>query len=72
MSVCWTSNGFAPEKVLKHTAEVYLSCKSLSLDKVERTDEERTYATGWVAGVRSENVAFEPRVPLNGKVEEHI
>jgi dynein heavy chain, axonemal len=63
------SNGSAPEKVLKHTAKVYLSCKTLLLDKNERTSEDRPYATAWVSGVGSENVDFEPRVPLNGKVE---
>ena len=63
------SNGSTPEKVLKHTAKVYLSCKTLVLDKNERTSEDRPYATAWVSGVGVENVAFEPRVPLNGKVE---
>jgi dynein heavy chain len=63
------SNGSTPEKVLKHTAKVYLSCKTLLLDKMERTSEDRPYATAWVSGVGSENVVFEPRVPLNGKVE---
>ena len=63
------SNGSIPENILKHTAKVYLSCKTLILDKKERTPEDRPYATGWVSGVGTENVAFEPRVPLNGKVE---
>jgi len=63
------SNGSTPEKVLKHTAKVYLSCKTLILDKKERTPEDRPYTTVWVSGVGSENVEFEPRVPLNGKVE---
>lgn len=63
------SNGSTPEKVLKHTAKVYLSCKTLTLDKMERTPEDRPYATAWVSGVGVENVVFEPRVPLNGKVE---
>lgn len=63
------SNGSTPEKVLKHTAKVYLSTKTLVLDKMERTEEDRPYAVAWVSGVGTENVVFEPRVPLNGKVE---
>lgn len=63
------SNGSTPEKVLKHTAKVYLSTKTLLLDQKERTPEDRPYAVAWVSGVGSENVGFEPRVPLNGKVE---
>jgi len=63
------SNGSSPEKVLKHTAKIYLSCKTLVLDKNERTPEDRPYTTVWVSGVGSENVTFEPRVALNGKVE---
>jgi dynein heavy chain len=34
-----------------------------------RTDEDRPYAVAWVSGVGTETVEFEPRVPLNGKVE---
>ncbi|RYG69830.1 hypothetical protein EON64_01750 [archaeon] len=63
------SNGSTPEKVLKHTAKVYLSTKTLVLDQKERTPEDRPYAVAWVSGVGTENVVFEPRVPLNGKVE---
>jgi dynein heavy chain len=63
------SNGSTPENILKHTAKVYLSCKTLELDANERTPEDRPYATFWVSGVGSENVEFEPKVPLNGKVE---
>ena len=63
------SNGSTPEKVLKHTAKVYLSSKTLVLHQTERTDDDRPYATGWVSGVGAENVSFEPRVPLVGKVE---
>jgi dynein heavy chain len=63
------SNGSTPEKVLKHTAKVYLSTKTLILDQKERTPEDRPYAIGWVSGVGTENVMFEPRVPLSGKVE---
>lgn len=63
------SNGSQPEKVLKHTAKVYLSTKTLILDKNERTDEDRPYATAWISGVGSETVEFEPRIALNGKVE---
>ena len=63
------SNGSAPEKVLKHTAKVYLSCKTLLLDKTERTNEDRPYAITFVSGVGVENVEFEPRIALDGKVE---
>lgn len=66
------SNGSTPEKVLKHTAKVYLSCKTLLLDQMERTPDDRPYATAWVAGVGSENVVFEPRVALVGKVEIYM
>jgi len=62
------SNGSTPEKVLKHTSKIYLSTKTLKLDK-ERTASDRPYAVGWESGVGSENVSFEPRVPLEGKVE---
>ena len=54
------------EQVLKHTAKVYLSCKTLTLDTTERTPDDRPYATYWVSGVGVENVAFEPRVALSG------
>jgi dynein heavy chain len=63
------SNGSAPEKVLKHTAKIYLSCKTLVLHQTERTPDDRPYAVGWISGVGVENVSFEPRVPLDGKVE---
>jgi dynein heavy chain len=63
------SNGSTPEKVLKHTAKVYLSSKTLVLHQTERTPDDRPYAVAWVSGVGTENVAFEPRVALSGKVE---
>ena len=63
------SNGSQPEKVLKHTAKVYLSCKTLLLDPNEKTKENRPYAITFVSGVGVENVEFEPRIPLDGKVE---
>ena len=63
------SNGSTPEKVLKHTAKVYLSSKTLVLHQTERTEDDRPYAIGWVSGVGTENVSFEPRVALSGKVE---
>jgi len=63
------SNGSTPENILKHTAKVYLSCKTLLIDDKERTPDDRPYATYWVSGVGSENVEFEPKVPLDGKVE---
>ena len=56
------------EEVLKHTAKVYLSCKTLTLDKTERTPDDRPYATYWVSGVGVENVAFEPRVALSDTI----
>eukprot|EP01035_Chromulina_nebulosa_P018310 gene18310-23996_t len=59
------SNGSTPEKVLKHTAKVYLSCDTLILDKNERTDSDRPYAIAWVSGVGVETVEFEPRVALD-------
>ena len=62
------SNGSQPEKVLKHTAKVFLSCKTLLLDDKERTKEDRPYATTFVSGVGVENVTFEPRIALDGKV----
>jgi len=65
------SNGSQPEKVLKHTAKVYLSTKTLLLDK-ERTPEDRPYAVSWVSGVGDETVIFEPRIALNGKVEIYM
>ena len=63
------SNGSQPEKVLKHTSKVYLSTKTLLLDKNERTPDDRPYAVAWVSGVGVETVEFEPRVALEGKVE---
>eukprot|EP01033_Poteriospumella_lacustris_P002495 gene2501-1816_t len=66
------SNGSTPEKVLKHTAKVYLSCKTLTLDQTERTPDDRPYATAWVSGVGVENVVFEPKVALSGKVEVYM
>ena len=62
------SNGSQPEKVLKHTSKVYLACRTLLLDD-ERTPDDRPYATTWVSEVGVENVAFEPRVAMSGKVE---
>lgn len=66
------SNGSSPEKVLRHTAKVYLSCKTLLLDKNERTPDDRPYATAWVSGVGVETVEFEPKVALVGKVEIYM
>ena len=63
------SNGSTPESILKHTSKVYLSTDTLILDKDERTSDDRPYAIAWVSGVGVENVDFEPKVPLNGKVE---
>jgi dynein heavy chain len=63
------SNGSTPEKVLKHTSKIYLQTKTLVLHKTERTPDDRPYAIGWVSGVGTENVTFEPRVALSGKVE---
>jgi len=63
------SNGSTPENILKHTSKIYLCCSILSLDKKERTPEDRPYATEFIAGVGTENVSFEPKVALNGKVE---
>ena len=62
------SNGSQPEKVLKHTSKVYLACRTLLLDK-ERTPDDRPYAVTWVSEVGVENVSFEPRVAMVGKVE---
>jgi len=63
------SNGSTPEKVLKHTAKVYLCCKTLTLHKTDLTPTGRPYTVGWESGVGKENVSFEPRVALDGKVE---
>lgn len=63
------SNGSTPEKILRHTAKIFLSCDTFILDKNERTDQNRPFAISWKAGVGKENVIFEPKVPLNGKVE---
>lgn len=65
------SNGSQPEKVLKHTAKIYLSCKTLLLDETARTEQNRPYATTFVSGVGVENVEFEPRISLDGKVENY-
>ena len=62
------SNGSQPEKVLKHTSKVYLATRTFLLDK-ERTDDDRPYAITWVSDVGSENVDFEPRIAMSGKVE---
>jgi dynein heavy chain, axonemal len=62
------SNGSQPEKILKHTSKVYLACRTLLLD-TERTPDDRPYATTWVSEVGVENVTFEPRVAMVGKVE---
>jgi dynein heavy chain len=63
------SNGSTPENILKHTSKIYLSTKMLTLDDKERTPSDRPYAVEFVAGVGSENVDFEPKVALEGKVE---
>lgn len=70
------SNGSVPEKILKHTAKVYLSTDTFMLDKKNRApgDEhgDRPYATGWISGVGVERVLFEPKVALEGKVEIYM
>jgi len=70
------SNGSVPEKILKHTAKIYLSTDTLMLDKKNRApgDEhgDRPYAVGWIAGVGVERVLFEPKVALEGKVEVYM
>jgi len=63
------SNGSQPKKVLKHTSKIYLQTKTLVLHKTDMTPDDRPYAIGWVSGVGTENVEFEPRVALSGKVE---
>lgn len=66
------SNGSRPDKILQHIPKIYLSTKTLVLSSDEKTNEGRPVATEFVSGVGSEVCAFEPPVPLEGKVEIYM
>ena len=66
------SNGSSPEKIMEHVAKVYLCTKTWILEKGTETPSGRPYALGWVSGVGSEECAFEPKVPLDDKVEIYM
>jgi dynein heavy chain len=66
------SNGGHPAKILSHIPKVYLSTKTIIFSKDGTSEEGRPVATEFVAGVGSEVCAFEPPVPLNGKVEIYM
>jgi dynein heavy chain len=66
------SNGSHPEKILTHVPKVYLSTKTLIFSEDERSESDRPIATEFIAGVGSEVCAFEPPVPLEGKVEIYM
>ncbi|CAM9266952.1 unnamed protein product [Chrysoparadoxa australica] len=65
------SNGSDPNKVLVHTPKVYLCTKTLVLSE-EKTDSGRPYANKLISGVGSEEMEFQPPIPLNGKVEIYM
>eukprot|EP00904_Undaria_pinnatifida_P003126 jgi/Undpi1/12814/HiC_scaffold_7.g02481.m1 len=65
------SNGSDPNKILVHTPKVYLCCKTLILGN-ERMPSGRPKAVRLVSGVGSEEVDFEPAIPLEGKVEIYM
>ncbi|CAM9765035.1 unnamed protein product, partial [Hapterophycus canaliculatus] len=65
------SNGSDPNKILVHTPKVYLCCKTLILGD-ELMPSGRPKAVRLVSGVGSEEVEFEPAIPLEGKVEIYM
>ncbi len=65
------SNGSDPSKILVHIPKIYLSTKTLTLSEV-LSASGRPVATEFIAGVGSEVCAFEPPVPLEGKVEIYM
>ncbi|CAB1113053.1 unnamed protein product [Ectocarpus sp. CCAP 1310/34] len=65
------SNGSDPNKILVHTPKVYLCCKTLVLGD-ELMPSGRPKAVRLVSGVGSEEVEFEPAIPLEGKVEIYM
>jgi dynein heavy chain len=68
------SNGSTPAKIMHHTPKVYLQSKTFVLSEGDDVDPEtgRPYAIGWRANVGKEDVPFEPRVALVGKVEIYM
>ena len=66
------SNGGQPEKILSHIPKIYLSTKTIIFSDDHKSEDGRPIATKFVAGVGSEICAFEPPVPLNGKVEIYM
>jgi dynein heavy chain len=65
------SNGSQPAKIMVHVSKIYLSTKTFELDEKGGKDG-RPAAAKWIAGVGSEDVQFEPAVPLDGKVEVYL
>ena len=59
---------------MHHTPKVYLQSKTFVLSEGDDVDPEtgRPYAIGWRANVGKEDVPFEPRVALVGKVEIYM
>ena len=66
------SNGNKPESILSHVPKIYLCTKTFTIDPVKKTLSGRPIVTEFVAGVGSEVCAFEPPVPLDGKVEIYM
>ncbi len=78
------SNGSVPHKVLVHTSKIYLCTKTLVLVDAEAAASaslddggvvgppRRPVATKFVSDVGVEEVALEPPVPLEGKVEVYM
>ena len=67
------SNGSRPSKIVRHITKVLLATKTLILEGDEDDDEnKRPSAVSFVAAVGVEEVAFDPAVPLEGKVEMYL
>jgi dynein heavy chain len=68
------SNGSTPACIMHHTPKVYLQSKFFYLSEGDDVEPEtgRPYALGWSANVGKEDVPFEPKVALVGKVEIYM
>jgi len=65
------SNGSAPERIMHHVDKVFLATKTLELDG-DSNNGKRPVAVKFIAGVGSEDVDFEPHVPLEDKPEVYL
>ena len=66
------SNGSQPKMILRHVDKVLLNTKELVLDETQMGPSGRPWAGRFIAGVGKESAEFEPKIPLEGKVETYL